>query len=106
MSSERLSNSPQVNSPTTIKLLVRVAHAWSQETFPTATAALTHLPYTLVPFTLTMSLLVQALVNTGWIQVFAHGWAHWVDKTGTVGSIAGMGFISVVLCNFCTTLTL
>ncbi|EMR66735.1 putative arsenite efflux transporter - putative protein [Eutypa lata UCREL1] len=44
-----------------------------------------------------------ALVTKGWVQVFAYGWDHWVTKTGIVGSIGGMGFLSVVLCNFAGT---
>jgi Na+/H+ antiporter NhaD/arsenite permease-like protein len=46
-----------------------------------------------------MFVLVQALVNNGWVPVFARGWDHWVNKTGTVGSICGMGFLSVILSN-------
>ncbi|KID99586.1 Arsenical pump membrane protein, ArsB, partial [Metarhizium majus ARSEF 297] len=40
---------------------------------------------------------------SGEIPVFAHGWDHWVKKTGTVGAIGGMGFLSIVLCNFAGT---
>src|SRR5271156_6346804 len=82
-------------------LVSHVLHAWMwlRETFPTATAVLTHLPLALVPFALAMFVLVQALVTKGWVPVFAHGWDHWVNKTGTVGSIGGMGFVSVILCN-------
>jgi Na+/H+ antiporter NhaD/arsenite permease-like protein len=57
------------------------------------------LPLALVPFAFSMFVLVQALVTKGWVPVFAHGWDHWVNKTGTVGAIGGMGFISVVFCN-------
>jgi hypothetical protein len=83
----------------TLVSLVSHAWTWSRETFPTATAVLTHLPLALVPFALAMFVLVQALVTKGWVPVFAHGWDHWVSKTGTVGAIGGMGFVSVVLCN-------
>ena len=85
--------------PATLQTLVHDAHNWTQETFPTAAAVLANLPFALVPFALSMFVLVQALVTKGWVPVFAHGWDHWVDKTGTVGSIGGMGFLSVVLCN-------
>ena len=85
--------------PATLVSLVRAAYWWSQETFPTATAVLSHLPFALVPFALSMFVLVQALVTKGWVLVFAYGWDHWVDKTGTVGSVGGMGFLSVILCN-------
>ena len=79
--------------------LVSDAYRWSRETFPTVTAVLAHLPFALVPFAFAMFVLVQALVTKGWVQVFAYGWDHWVQKTGTVGSIGGMAFLSVVLCN-------
>ncbi|EON96014.1 putative arsenite efflux transporter - putative protein [Phaeoacremonium minimum UCRPA7] len=44
---------------------------------------LAHLPYELVPFAFAMFVLVQALVTKGWVPVFAYGWDHWVNKTGT-----------------------
>jgi Na+/H+ antiporter NhaD/arsenite permease-like protein len=75
------------------------AYQWAQETFPTATTVIAHLPFALVPFAFAMFVLVQALVTKGWVPVFAHGWDHWVNKTGTVGAIGGMGFLSVILCN-------
>ncbi|KAH0559219.1 hypothetical protein GP486_004269 [Trichoglossum hirsutum] len=87
----------------TLASLVSHAWTWSRETFPTAAAVLTHLPLALVPFALAMFVLVQALVTKGWVPVFAHGWDHWVNKTGTVGAIGGMGFVSVVFCNFAGT---
>ena len=91
------------NQPTrkraTLVSITRDAWRWSQDTFPTATAVLAHLPFALIPFAFTMFILVQALVTKGWVAVFAYGWDHWVFKTGTVGAIGGMGFLSVILCN-------
>ena len=86
----------------TLMSLIADAYRWSQETFPTVTAVLSHLPYKLVPFALCMFVLVQALVTKGWVQVFAYGWDHWVRKTGTIGAIGGMGFLSVIMCNVST----
>jgi Na+/H+ antiporter NhaD/arsenite permease-like protein len=83
----------------TLTSLVADAYLWSQMTFPTATVALANLPFALVPFAFSMFVLVQALVHKGWVPVFAHGWDHWVNKTGTVGSIFGMGLLSTILCN-------
>ena len=83
----------------TLMSFIADAYRWSQETFPTATTAIRHLPFPLVPFAFSMFVLVQALVSNGWVPVFAHGWDHWVKKTGTVGSICGMGFLSVILSN-------
>jgi Na+/H+ antiporter NhaD/arsenite permease-like protein len=78
---------------------------WSQETLPTATAVITHLPFALVPFMLSMFVLVQGLVARRWVLVFAYGWDHWVNKTGTIGAIGGMGFLSIILCNVSLHLT-
>jgi hypothetical protein len=83
----------------TLVLLVADAYRWSKETFPTVMTVLAHLPFALVPFAFSMFVLVQALVTRGWVPVFAYGWDHWATKTGTIGSIGGMGFVSVVLCN-------
>jgi Na+/H+ antiporter NhaD/arsenite permease-like protein len=77
----------------------REAYEWLQETFPTVMAVAAHLPFALVPFAFAMFVLVQALVSTGWVNVFAYGWYHWSKRTGTIGSIGGMAFLSVVLSN-------
>lgn len=84
---------------TTVASLAADAYRWLQETFPTAMAVLSHLPFVLVPFAFSMFILVQALVTKGWVEVFAHGWDNWVRKTGDLGAIGGMGFLSVVMCN-------
>lgn len=84
---------------TTLISLSAEWYRWSQETFPTCMAVIAHLPFALVPFAFSMFVLVQALVSKGWVQVFAFGWDNWVNKTGTVGAIGGMGFLSVILCN-------
>lgn len=83
----------------TLSSQVSHVHRWSQETFPTVTAVLSHLPYALIPFSFCMFILVQGLVTRGWVPVFAYGWDHWVTRTGTVGAVGGMGFLSVILCN-------
>lgn len=89
----------QTNGPRTLVSRIEDAYRWCQETFPTVIAVLAHLPFALVPFALAMFVLVEALVTKGWVPVFAYGWDHWVNKTGTVGAIGGMGFLSVILCN-------
>jgi hypothetical protein len=63
----------------TLVPLVESWHRWSQETFPTATAVLSNLPYALLPFAFAMFVLVQALVTNGWVPVFAYGWDHVCD---------------------------
>ncbi|KAK6386823.1 hypothetical protein LTS17_000085 [Exophiala oligosperma] len=92
-----------ISGPTTFESLVKKGFGWLQSKFPTVTVVAAHLPFALVPFALSMFVLVQGLVTRGWVPVFAYGWDHWVNKTGTVGAVGGMGFISVVLCNFAGT---
>lgn len=87
------------NHPSTLVSICKDRYRWSQETFPTVMAVTSHLPFALVPFAFSMFILVQALVTKGWVSVFAYGWDHWVEKTGTIGAIGGMGFLSVILCN-------
>lgn len=91
------SQKPQ--GPATLVSVFKNGRTWMHETFPTVTAVATHLPLALVPFALAMFVLVQALVTKGWVAVFAYGWDHWVLKTGTLGAIGGMAFLSVILCN-------
>ncbi|KAL7948840.1 hypothetical protein V8C42DRAFT_312462 [Trichoderma barbatum] len=93
----------QPRGPATLVSLGQDALRWCQETFPTAATVALHLPFALVPFAFCMFVLVQGLVTKGWVPVFAYGWDHWVNKTGTIGAIGGMGFLSVVLCNFAGT---
>lgn len=85
--------------PRTLVSITEDAYRWCQETFPTVAAVFAHLPFALVPFAFSMFILVEALVTKGWVPVFAYGWDHWVNKTGTVGAVGGMAFLSVILCN-------
>ncbi|KAI2633415.1 hypothetical protein GGS21DRAFT_134262 [Xylaria nigripes] len=91
------------DSPSTLVSHSADIYRWLQDTFPTVMTVFAHLPFALLPFAFEMFVLVQGLVTNGWVPVFAYGWDHWVDKTGTVGAIGGMGFLSVVLCNFAGT---
>ncbi|KAJ5584896.1 uncharacterized protein N7459_004696 [Penicillium hispanicum] len=91
------------SQPRTLVSLAADLYRWLQETFPTVTVVVSHMPFPLVPFALSMFVLVQALVTKGWVPVFAYGWDHWVNRTGTVGAVGGMGFLSVILCNFAGT---
>lgn len=101
VSAESRRPSQQAASATrpTLVSITKERYRWFQETFPTVSAVMAHLPFALIPFAFSMFVLVQALVTKGWVPVFARGWDHWVEKTGTVGAIGGMGFISVILCN-------
>ncbi|KAL3459723.1 hypothetical protein BJX64DRAFT_278957 [Aspergillus heterothallicus] len=105
-----LPEEPSLNLPShgpqqkpTLELLLIDLYQWLQEAFPTVTAVVSHMPFSLVPFAFAMFVLVQALAIKGWIEVFAYGWDHWVNRTGTIRAIGGIGFLSVILCNFAGT---
>ncbi|KAI0794150.1 hypothetical protein C8Q74DRAFT_560085 [Fomes fomentarius] len=83
--------------------IVSAALAWSTKSFPTVTHIAARLPVALLPFSFLMFILVQGLLTQGWVEVFAHWWSVWVSKTGTLGAVGGMGFLSCILCNFCGT---
>lgn len=95
--------SRKMRGPPTLVSHAADLYRWCQETLPTATAVVAHLPFALIPFAFCMFVLVQALSTKGWVAVFAYGWDHWVSKTGTVGCIGGMAFLSVIMCNFAGT---
>jgi len=90
---------PPSNRRPTLASFLRDKLHWCEETFPVATAVLSRLPISFVPFTLSMFVLIHALATKGWILVFAHGWDNWVTKTGPMGAIGGMSFLSVILSN-------
>jgi len=83
----------------TLTTLAADCFRWLQETFPSVTSVVSRMPFSLLPFAFPMFILVQSLVSTGWVTVFARGWDAWVNVTGTVGAIAGMGFVAVMICN-------
>jgi hypothetical protein len=60
----------------TLVSCTKALYRWSQETFPTVTTVLSHLPYALLPFAFSMFILVQGLASRGWVPVFAYGWDH------------------------------
>lgn len=96
---EGRSKKPLLGRRTTLESVIDERYQWARETFPTTMTVFNHLPLALLPFAFCMFVLVQALVTKGWVPVFAHAWDHWVEKTGTVGAVGGMGFLSVILCN-------
>jgi hypothetical protein len=76
----------------------------STDTFPTVTSVIARLPFALLPFAFSMFILVQGLDSQGWVETFTKWWTVWVDKTGSIGAVAGMGLLSVCLSNVGTVL--
>lgn len=89
----------KANTPKNLVSMATDAKLWLHDTFPTTISVLSKLPFPLLPFAFAMFVLVEALVSKGWVDLFARGWDDWVNKTGTMGAIAGGGFLSVVLSN-------
>ena len=72
---------------------------WKRLPFPTVKTVLSHLPFALIPFAFCMFIIVEGLVTKGWVEILAKGWAIWANKSNAAVAIAGMGFVSVCLCN-------
>jgi len=80
-------------------LCEQLAAFWERLPFPTVKTILSHLPFALVPFAFCMFIIVEGLVTKGWVEILAKGWAIWANKSNPAVAIAGMGFVSVCLCN-------
>ena len=93
--------SPTKPMPAYSSLSSRI-HVWLQlcaDMFPTVVSVIGRLPFSLLPFAFSMFILVQGLSSQGWVELFARWWTAWVHKTGSIGAVAGMGFLSVCLSN-------
>ncbi|KAI0019187.1 hypothetical protein F4780DRAFT_780719 [Xylariomycetidae sp. FL0641] len=94
---------PQSTSRPTLVSTLADSRRWARETFPMAAALIERLPFSILLFAIPTFILIQALVSTGWVAVFARWWDAWAGKTGTVGAVAGAGLLSVVLSNIAGT---
>jgi Na+/H+ antiporter NhaD/arsenite permease-like protein len=99
------SSSPTPKRRSLIGMLTHVAHRIGSA-FPTVSAIVRRLPIPLVPFAFLMFILVQGLGSKGWVEVFATWWSAWIDKTSVLGAVGGMMFISCILCNVSSPLSL
>lgn len=98
-----ISSPPESPSPGTpshdLRTFIATKFGRVIKTFPTASTILSRLPTSLLPFAFLMFILVQALSSKGWVEVLAGWWSAWVERTGTLGAIGGMGFIACIFCN-------
>ncbi|KAG0179101.1 hypothetical protein DFQ28_003823 [Apophysomyces sp. BC1034] len=69
---------------------------WVTTQLPTASAVIRRLPWTILPFTLGMFVLVEALSDTGWVSIFATGLS--VITRNYITAVYGMAAISIVAC--------
>jgi len=80
-------------------LFLRLVALYERLPFPTVRTVLSHLPFALIPFAFCMFIIVEGLVTKGWVEILAKGWAIWANKSNAAVAIAGMGFVSVCMCN-------
>lgn len=104
--SQEQSKSPAVETVSTRhpKTLCSLMVQWTavfKRTFPTVVTVASRLPVALVPFAFLMFILVQSLASKGWVELLSSWWASWVEKTGVVGAVFGMGVVSCLFCNVC-----
>jgi Na+/H+ antiporter NhaD/arsenite permease-like protein len=69
--------------------------------FPITSTTLSRLPIPILPFAMGMFILVRALLQRGWIDVFANGFAK--ACTSPAKATFFFGFMTVILCPFCGT---
>ena len=72
---------------------------WKWLPFPTVKTILSRLPFALIPFAFCMFIIIEGLVTKGWVEILAKGWAIWANTSNAAVAIAGMGFVSVCMCN-------
>ena len=84
---------------TLYRLFQHLGALWHKLPFPTVKTVISHLPFALIPFAFCMFIIVEGLVTKGWVEILAKGWAIWAGKSNPAVAIAGMGFVSVCLCN-------
>ena len=72
---------------------------WYWLPFPTVKTVLSHVPFALIPFAFCMFIIIEGLATKGWVEIFAKRWAMWANTANAAVAVAGMGFVSVCICN-------
>ena len=75
---------------------------WTRR-FKTCSSVLSRLPYSMLPFALSMFVLVQSLDDLGWIDEIASRLSLACSSTGLSGTVVIIGLLTVLLCNFAGT---
>lgn len=72
------------------------AYKWFGRRFPTLKAVLIRMPWSILPFSLGMFILIEALAELGWVGIFATAMA--VFAKNYVTAVFGMVFVSILAC--------
>ncbi|KAG0779019.1 hypothetical protein G6F22_010882 [Rhizopus arrhizus] len=74
----------------------RVFLNWLSRRLPTIKAVMSRLPWSILPFSLGMFILIEALSELGWVGIFAT--AMTVFTKNYVTAVLGMTFVSILAC--------
>lgn len=72
------------------------AYNWFSARFPTLNAVFLRMPWSILPFSLGMFVLIEALSELGWIGIFATAMS--VFAKNYVTAVFGMVFVSIIAC--------
>ncbi|KAI8090749.1 hypothetical protein BDF21DRAFT_377959 [Thamnidium elegans] len=72
------------------------AYHWFSTRFPTLNAVFLRMPWSILPFSLGMFVLIEALSELGWIGIFATAMS--VFAKNYVTAVFGMVFVSIIAC--------
>ncbi|CEG72487.1 hypothetical protein RMATCC62417_08040 [Rhizopus microsporus] len=69
---------------------------WFSRRFPTIRAVSLRMPWSILPFSLGMFMLIEALAERGWVGIFATAMAVFAKNYAT--AVLGMTFVSILAC--------
>jgi hypothetical protein len=72
------------------------AYKWFGTRFPTLKAVFMRMPWSILPFSLGMFILIEALAELGWVGIFATAMAVFAKNYAT--AVLGMVFVSILAC--------
>lgn len=72
------------------------AFRWFGSRFPTLKAVIMRMPWSILPFSLGMFIMIEALAQEGWVGIFATAMA--VFAKNYVTAVLGMVFVSIIAC--------
>ncbi|KAI8380558.1 hypothetical protein EDC96DRAFT_4358 [Choanephora cucurbitarum] len=74
------------------------AYRWFGIRFPTIKAVVLRMPWAVLPFSLGMFMLIEAMSEAGWVGIFAIAMAVFAKNYAT--AVIGMTFVSILACQF------
>lgn len=94
--SDSILSTKEEPQPITTTKKHRVFLNWLSRRLPTVKAVMSRLPWSILPFSLGMFILIEALSELGWVGIFAT--AMTVFTKNYVTAVLGMTFVSILAC--------